>query len=684
MTVDPRQGSTMLISGPFLIAVCLSQLGEPTPKGTPERPREYDAHVAAVRQRPWDERAITDLARWLDGTDEPRARLVRLQLRRSQAPIDEPKRKELNDEIAKLEKGHRARWAKALDRLGDRAEITFEVGLIDSIELRAAEDADIEALANVPELRSVRLAGPKLTRAGFDRLGRFPNLDELTIEEALAPDRLTPLEQLPPWTVVRVTLDKQNRDAFAKLNARRIAKLGKLSPAEKHSAGVRFLRAIGANPAPFGKPLTGAGLGQSGIDDAQMQLLAHLPELESVYISESDVTTAGVAHLAGLKRLKSLTLFQTRVTSITALAGLTELEALRLFPDSDVQMGDAGLAVLEKFPKLQDLYLNDDAAGADTVQRLAGLTKLHRLDLTLPALQGDESLAALAKLTDLRTLSLHGGKVSDGGLEHLAGLKRLESLDIRVAAGPGAGFRHLAGLDRLRYLYVNGDGVTDLGMEQLRGLTGLRSIMAQGSAVSEKGARQLAARLPRVTIILDKAVVKTPTETVTLRRQRFQDTLSVALPADWNVDPDRTRGDDIHAREDGWERIGGWSSAVVGPAEILVYGDDAAKSAKAAMTARIEINAHLNPKVLKADVHAVAGSAETASCIFRNDYSQSLVCVAKVGKEYVVLICSAPPARFPEFEKLFLAVAKSVRVSDDAKAHADETVTLKAESLKPK
>jgi hypothetical protein len=168
-----------------------------------------------------------------------------------------------------------------------------------------------------------------------------------------------------------------------------------------------------------------------------------------------------------------------------------------------------------------------------------------------------------------------------------------------------------------------------------------------------------------------------------LSRQRFGNAVSVLLPVHWTRD-ERGGKESLWVREDGWERIGSWSGDVVGPSAAIMYEEDRSGSAMDAMMACVNNNSHLHPKVLKDDPHPIGGSKETACCIYRNDHGQHLVCAAKVGSKYVVLDCEAPVARFPEFEKLFLFVAKSIRISDDSKQHAEEKVDVRGDTLKLK
>jgi hypothetical protein len=284
-------------------------------------------------------------------------------------------------------------------------------------------------------------------------------------------------------------------------------------------------------------------------------------------------------------------------------------------------------------------------------------------------------------MSDLKTLLIHGGQISDNALRRLAGLKKLETLGIWVSRGDGAGFKHLAGLDALHSLHINGDGVTDVAIRHLSGNKKLEMVMAQVSKITPDGAKKLAASLPHVTIILEESVVKSPRVSITFLRRKLNDVTSLLLPDDWKGEPHENEGS-IHAREDGWQNVGSWSSQFVGPAEIHLYSEDRSKSAEEAMMSSVNNNAHLKPRILKTDVLSIDDLKQAASCIYRNDLGEHLVCAAKAGDRFLVLDCSAPAARISEFMPLFSYVGKSIRISDDAAKHAKESVEVRAETLR--
>lgn len=641
------------------------------------------ALINEIRQRPWDETPILKFAEWLEGRDAARTELVRVQLQLEKLDHKDPQRRAKYLEQQKILSENRERWTKALSPLGEDAQrATIKFGLIDTVEIEDATDAKIACLAGVPELRVLRIASSSLSAKGFRQLCELPNLDRLTIEgDRLDESLLVHLEHLPAWTAVRLYVSGVDWDRLDEINERRIAKFEDFSPEEKLSAGARYLSAF-AYRSMLGKPPIAAQLSQTAVRDPEMRLLSGMPDLETVYISESDVTAKGIAHIAGLTKLKDLGLWDTKVESIASLSGLVNLEKLGIYPEFDTELPDDALASLANFTKLQDLYLSNEAISDATVKRLSNLKDLRKLDITVGNVEDEESLAALAGLKQLKSLSFHGGKLSDAVLRHLAGLENLETLNFHVDRGTGDGFKHLQGLGALKYVYINGKAVTDDGIAHLSTLKGLRTIMSQGSEITKAGAERLAAQLPHVTIILKESVVKSPRETYTFHRRKFGKNVSILLPDDWQSD-ERAYGDSIWANEDGWERVGGWSGKFVGPAVIRMYVADDKKTAEAAMMANVKNNAHLNPKILERDVQSISGSKDVASCIYQNDHDKYLVSAAKMDHGVLVLDCEAPPSRFAEFEIMFKAVARSIRISDDPARHAEQVLTVSADKVKP-
>jgi Leucine-rich repeat (LRR) protein len=102
--------------------------------------------------------------------------------------------------------------------------------------------------------------------------------------------------------------------------------------------------------------------------------------------------------------------------------GLSRLDTLSI---SSSTVTDAGLAHLRSLTNLQVLDLGDCPKISDKgLVHLKGLTRLR--DLLLPGTQvSDAGLAHLKRLRNLQTLILHDTHVTDAGLAHLEGLSSL-------------------------------------------------------------------------------------------------------------------------------------------------------------------------------------------------------------------------------------------------------------------
>ena len=141
--------------------------------------------------------------------------------------------------------------------------------------------------------------------------------------------------------------------------------------------------------------------------NAEMEQLKGLPQLKRLWLGGYDgyfvkrpqVTDAGLAHVAGLRKLKVLIMSGIKLTDsgLTHIAGLKELESLTL---ANTHVTDEGLA------------------------HLTGLSRLLVLELHKMPVR-DAGLAHVARLSQLQELSLRETQVTDAGLARLAVLDRL-------------------------------------------------------------------------------------------------------------------------------------------------------------------------------------------------------------------------------------------------------------------
>ena len=126
-----------------------------------------------------------------------------------------------------------------------------------------------------------------------------------------------------------------------------------------------------------------------------------LPRLRELYLSRTQITDAGLKHLAASVTLQKLDLFDTQVgdEGLRSIAKLTTLVRLGL---GNTKVTDRGVELLKALPQLQELYLSGTAVT-------------------------DNGMLAIGQIGQLRSLDLFDTSVTSAGVQHL-----------RRFGGPGA------------------------------------------------------------------------------------------------------------------------------------------------------------------------------------------------------------------------------------------------------
>jgi hypothetical protein len=205
-------------------------------------------------------------------------------------------------------------------------------------------------------------------------------------------------------------------------------------PEEAHFK-LRYFRATDETLAPLARlwRLRSVDLSCSKIGDNGLAYIEKCP-LEILILAETQVTDAGMVHVANMKRLESLDLYDTKVSNsgLAHLAGVTSLHVLKI---GGTQITGDGLENLLPLKSLKELDVNDlknsmTEEGLATISKFANLTQLN--------LGGDRvtatGIAALANLPKLGNLSLARTNLSAGEIDALAKLKHLEVLDVEASS----------------------------------------------------------------------------------------------------------------------------------------------------------------------------------------------------------------------------------------------------------
>jgi Leucine Rich repeat len=194
-------------------------------------------------------------------------------------------------------------------------------------------------------------------------------------------------------------------------------------------------------------------LAGTGISDGALEVLRHLPALESINLAWTAITDAGARHLAACRGLRTVSLDATATGdgAIHALAGMQHLCSFR----SGTSVSDEGITALHRIPVFKTWH-----GGTATM----GLT----------------SADAQPNYLLLR------GSFTDAGLAQLVGLDGLFALNLddsrlRVT---GAGLAPLAALPHLEWLAFD---ATDEAMPSIASLPHLRFLMCQDTIAGDDG-----------------------------------------------------------------------------------------------------------------------------------------------------------------------------------------------------
>jgi len=415
-----------------------------------------------------------------------------------------------------------------------------------------------------------------------------------------------------------------------------------------------------------------------------MAFFTEIPELERIDLddrigSRAALTSGCLEYLPRLPNLKAVRVGQ--IGSIRPLTECAALEELVVGWDDNLRLDDAGTEGLERLINLRVLELNGCLRDT-TIGRLRPLRQLRKLKLACAPLVNEDCLEVLAELTQLESVSLYWtlqGAPHNRILRHFAALERLQELDIILDRVGGDGLRHLAGLRELRFVKLNGSAVNDESIRHLALCQHLRTLAVLDSRVTEGGARWLAERLSAVTIIAPNFVIKSPCQSISFRRHAVRVWASVMLPKQWRFPASSFS---FAAEEDGWYGVYSQSDRVwPGFIELNLGEHEEAMSAETKLVAPSLQMGGPNQCILERNVISWLGW-ETASCIYGDDKSWGLTCVAIQGKRFVTLECKAPEPHFPSLLPLFLFVARSVRLGDDATKDIGEVIEVPTAELK--
>ncbi len=286
-----------------------------------------------------------------------------------------------------------------------------------------------------PTLRRVSFRRSKLEPLAAETLAVFENLSRLDVGSAGMTDaslehigRLVSLTHLDLAGNIAVT------DAgVAHLKGLvRLQSIGLLGTAATADSLIHLERCV---------DLETPGVPSDRWDDVKLQILKPFKKLKHLSLERSRVTDRGLAYVADFNDLEFLNLLGCRRITDVGVLKLRNLHQLTDLDLTETNITSQGLAVVTAMPRLKSLGVLQTRVDDSGLAALAGCHELRSLDLQHTAVKG-EGLVHLAGLPKLASLSLGQSPLND---EHLAFLERMPTLgklaffseSMRVMAGYG-------------------------------------------------------------------------------------------------------------------------------------------------------------------------------------------------------------------------------------------------------
>ena len=157
----------------------------------------------------------------------------------------------------------------------------------------------------------------------------------------------------------------------------------------------------------------------NGLSDADLEIIASLPNLRTLSISCKNVTGTGMVYFKDNRMINAVH-----------------------FRDC-VKFGEEGISLLSDLPSLQHLSLSGCSVSDRDCQSFVLLKNLKNLDLSKTKV-GDDIAIYLVQCDKLETVNLYGTLISDYGIDVIGSMSRLRNITVSKSRVT------MAGVDRLK------------------------------------------------------------------------------------------------------------------------------------------------------------------------------------------------------------------------------------------
>nr|XP_057916741.1 uncharacterized protein si:ch73-173p19.1 [Doryrhamphus excisus] len=239
------------------------------------------------------------------------------------------------------------------------------------------------------------------------------------------------------------------------------------------------------------------------LTDSCLQYLTGLKSLCLLSLDHTKVTDAGITlYLQSAPPcLSQLSLNQTAVSEVTLAALPGCVPQLRLLSIKQTKVAD--VSALAHLTGLQTLFLDGTGVEEASLAQLGNHPTLTSLSLAgIRVADGNHALQIVSGLR-LTQLTLPGRHtVTDNGLAFLSRLRLLSELDLTdYTQVTDQGIKQLCTMTRLKKLSLSNTQVTDAGLTSLRPLLELQELCLDRTAVTSQGVAALITCLPHLQVL---------------------------------------------------------------------------------------------------------------------------------------------------------------------------------------
>lgn len=320
---------------------------------------------------------------------------------------------------------------------------------LENLTMTFASAEWVEALRQLPALRSLHFYRNHIPDESMQRFKDFPKLISLFIEQGkVSEEGLFHLQQARQLRLLKIKSQAYSQQTFEKL--------ARAMPwCEIHH--------IEGDPAVYNP-------GKAGLEQvAVAQWLLKKKRLKGLEIEKDGRRLRTTTVPSWPCKVRDVNLYPAYSSGFTAeelqrLHVLVDLEKLNLAGQNSLT--DEAFSHLAPLVNLQVLGLNSTRVTAASVQTLRRFPKLEYLHVST-LLGSEEAIKALAELPNLQTLALTG-KVSDESLKWIKDFPKLVQLHLRKTVGISeSGLLQLQQAKQLRLLQLDSAGVEQTTVEKL-------------------------------------------------------------------------------------------------------------------------------------------------------------------------------------------------------------------------